>query len=216
MIPARRHWALEDLEEDRLHVFVPGAMGTGLLLSLGLLLSDVYRRAGGQQLAERRVELTARAAGTDVVGGPGTSLAEPGGMRRSWIYVVVTFAALGLVAWLIPGATWNYFNPGGYIEGKAWIWAISVLAIMFFAFVGITVALAAPRWLPWVVGTVGILVTTRFTLTASTDLKALVAIGLLLSFSGMVYAAHRYVRRVDHLPARAWPLFVSTPLTRQS
>jgi hypothetical protein len=216
VIPARRSWILDETDEGRLQVFVPGAMGAGILLSVGLLLSDAYRRVGGRRLAERRVALTARATATDVVFGPGTSLQSPVGMRGPVVYVVVSAAALGLVALLVPGATWNYFNPSGYIRSIAWIWAASGLAVIYFAMVGFTVASAVPRSLPLIVGAIGLGVTFRFTQLADGIVWVLmVGPGSLTATIAAVYIAHRYARNLKGLPARAWPLFVSTPLTRE-
>ena len=79
MIPVRRSWVFDDLDEDRLHVFVPGAMGAGILLSIGILLSDACRRLGGQQLVERRIAATAGAVASSVVGGRDATAAPPAG-----------------------------------------------------------------------------------------------------------------------------------------
>jgi hypothetical protein len=214
VIPVREHWALDEFEGDRLGVFVPGAMGAGILLSLGLLLGDAYRKAGGQRLAERRVALTATTTARDVVVGPGSSLRKPPGLRSNAVYWAATALFLGLVAWLVPGATWNYFNPVGYIRHQAWIWGISAVAIVLFAVIGSTVVLAAPRALPVVAGLVGLILTVRFGLLASPGWRLIVIPGLVVLAGVAVYTSHRWARRVDHLPARAWPLLVATPLTR--
>ncbi len=215
MIPVRRSWMVDDLDQDRLHVFIPSAMGAGILLSLGILVSDAYGKAGGQRLAKRWSALSARANAAEVIAGPGTSLTAPVGFRSSRTYIIVSGASLGLVAWLIPGATWNYFNPVGYVKGVAWLWAIGVLTAIFFARVGFTVAQAVPRSFPPVVGAIGLGLTARFAQLAAGEVWKLVVVGLgsLTVTIIAVYVANNYARSRRALPAWAWPFFISTPLS---
>lgn len=216
MIPARRSWIVDDLDRDGLHVFIPGAMGAGILLSLGILISDAYGKAGGRRLAERRTALTARATATDVISGPGTTMAAPVGLRRPTVYVIATAAFLGLTAALFPGTTWNYFDPDGYIKGIAWLWAIGVVAAIFFARVGFIVAQAIPRFVPIIAAAVGLGVAARFTLFADTvGWRVGVGLGLFVATAIAVAVAGYGAKRVGSLPARAWRLFVSTPLSRE-
>ncbi|NIV49571.1 MAG: hypothetical protein GWN46_23620, partial [Gammaproteobacteria bacterium] len=152
MIPARRSWVFDDYDEDRLHVFVPGAMGAGILLSIGILLSDAYRRVGGHRFAQRRTAATARAVAAEVVGGHDATAVVPVGFRHPRVFVMVVAGGVGLAALLLPGATWNYFNPNGYINDIAWLWAGGVVTGIFFARVAYIAAYAVPKSLPPIVG----------------------------------------------------------------
>lgn len=215
MMRAPRPWVFEDLDEDRLHVFVPAAMGAGILLSLGILISDAYRKSGGQRLVERRVAFTAQGVAADVVSPSTAELDAPSVLRLAPVYVVVAAATLGLFALLVPGATWNYLDPGGYVEGIGWLWAVSIVASVFFVRVGFIVAHAVPRWFPLIVGVIGLVLTARFMQFAE-GLRWVLVVGLgCLTATLLVgYATYRRVRSLESLPAWAWPLFVSTPLTR--
>ncbi len=211
--PKVRSWT-DDFDADQLNVFVPGAMGAGLLVSIGLLVSDLYRKAGGASNARRRQELTARATADATTHGLEAGEANRVGFRDPWVYGVVTAASLGLAAYLIPGTIWNYFNPGGYLSSIAWIWAVSTVAIVAFIVLGLTVATAAPRSLPVVVGGVGLVATVRFASWASPGWALVISLVLPTATIIGVWATYRYARRIRRVPARARPLFVATPLTR--
>ncbi len=214
MMRAPRPWAFEDFDDGRLHVFVPAAMGAGILLSLGILISDTYRKSGGQRLAERRVASTAQRVAADVVS-PSTAELDAPSMRPAPVYVVAALATLGLFALLVPGATWNYLDPGGYVEGIGWMWAVSIVASVFFVRVGFIVAHAVPRWFPLIVAVIGLASTARFMQFAE-GLTWVLVVGLggLTATLLLGYATYRRVRSLESLPAWAWPLFVSAPLIR--
>lgn len=215
MIPVRRSWVFDDLDEDRLHVFVPGAMGAGILLSIGILLSDACRRLGGQQLVERRIAATAGAVASSVVGGRDATPAPPAGFRHPRVFVMVVAGAAGLAALLLPGATWNYFNPNGYINDIAWLWAGGVVTGIFFARVAYIAAYVVPKSLPPIVGAISLGITIRFTqLSDGIVWNLVVAAGCLAGGALAVHLARRHAAAVTHLPGWTWPFFVSTPLTK--
>ncbi len=215
MIPARRSWVFDDHDEDRLHVFVPGAMGAGILLSIGVLLSDAYRRLGGQRLARRRIATSARAVAAGVVGADDTAPVVPVGVRHPRVYVMVVAAGVGLAALLLSGATWNYFNPNGYVNDIAWLWAGGVVTAIFFARVAHIAAYAVPQSLPPIVGAAGLGITLRFTQLSDGIVSNLVVASACLSITTLgVYLARRRAAAAARLPGWAWHLFVSTPLTK--
>ena len=212
-IPKVRSWT-DDLAGDQLNVFVPGAMGAGLLVSIGLLVSDLYRKAGGENNARRRRTLSAQATADAVTHGLEAGESNRAGFREPWVYGVVAAASLGLAAFLIPGTVWNYFNPGGYLSSIAWIWAASTVAIVAFSVFGVAVATAAPRSLPLIVGGVGLVATVRFALLASPAWALVVSLVLPVATIIAVWATNRYASQIRRVPARSRPIFVATPLTR--
>ncbi|MFQ5949003.1 MAG: hypothetical protein ACE5KX_09105, partial [Acidimicrobiia bacterium] len=150
----------------------------------------------------------------DVIRGPGAGLRQPPGLRGRTTYGLVAGVLLSLVGVLIPGATWNYFNPGGYMESIAWIWAVSAAATVLFLAAGATVGLAAPRWIPVIVGLIGLGATIRLALLVPAPWTVVIVIGLPPLTLVSVIATRRLVRRVEGLPYLARPLFLATPLTR--
>jgi hypothetical protein len=103
-------------------VFVPGVLAGGLFVSLALVIGDLVRRVRGDAPAR-------------LTGGAQRSLAEIDGesareirvgLRSTRVYGVVSLVSLALVALAIPGALWNFLDPGGYLSDIGWIPAIAV------------------------------------------------------------------------------------------
>ena len=128
---------------------------------------------------------------------------------------MVVAGAAGLAALLLPGATWNYFNPNGYINDIAWLWAGGVVTGIFFARVAYIAAYVVPKSLPPIVGAVGLGITIRFTqLSDGIVANLVVATGCLAGGAFAVHLARRHAAAVTHPTGWTWPFFVSTPLTR--
>lgn len=211
MIPARRSWILDDSEPQGLNVFVPGAMGVGVLLSLGIAIADGIRNAGGRRLVQRRVGLTARAIAADVLAGTGGRMASE--LRGPWAYTAVTAVSVGLATFLAIGSTWSYVDPTGSVRGIAWIWALGLLAAGSFALVGVATAQAVPGFLPIVLGAAGGGSTVWFTnVVEGIDRAAVLGIGTLGVTTLTACLVGLRTRSPARLPAWAWPLFASTPL----
>jgi hypothetical protein len=148
-----RHTALGDgVDPDVLSVFIPGALASGFLISMGLLIGDAFRKVRGDTGADRRVMHTGAAVSDEVRSGAGASRQTDSGLRPRWVYGVVSGLSLGLVLAVVPGATWNFLNPGGYISDISWIWVLSLLVVLGFAVIGVQTLRIAPEWLPFILG----------------------------------------------------------------
>jgi len=117
-----RHTSLGDgIDPNGLFVFIPGAIASGFLISLGLLAGDAYRGVRGDSGNQRRIRNSGAVVADEIRDGAGAGRRASHGLRRSAVYGVVGLASFGLVTLGIPGATWNFFNPVGYIScGLPW------------------------------------------------------------------------------------------------
>lgn len=214
----RRHTTIgDDVEPFGLHVFIPGALAGGFLISIGLLIGDAVRKVRGDGAIDRRVIHTGAAVADEVRAGAGASRRTASGLRPRWIYGLVAALSFGLVLLVIPGATWNFLNPGGYISDISWIWAISMVASIGFGVIGVQSIRLAPEWLPPIIGALGVGVALRFALGSESEVIAttLVVSGLLGGALGM--AVTRRLRQrsgVVSVPPSTRPILVRTPLTR--
>jgi len=192
-----RHTSLGDgIDPNGLFVFIPGAIASGFLISLGLLAGDAYRGVRGDSGNQRRIR---------------------NGLRRSAVYGVVGLASFGLVTLGIPGATWNFFNPVGYISDIGWIWALSLLLIGGFAVLGVQTLRLAPRWHSITVVFLGLGIAARFAVgNESGPLRAgLIVLGVVVVAAGAGFAWRaRAIRRGVDVPPSVRPLLARTPLAR--
>ena len=213
-----RHTALgDDIDPDVLSVFIPGALASGFLISIGLLLGDAYRKLRGDAGVERRVVHTGAAVADEVRFGADASRRTSSGLRSRPVYGIVGGIALGLVVAVIPGATWNFFNPGGYISDIGWIWAVSLLLVLGFAALGVQTLRLAPEWLPIIIAGVGVGFVLRFGLGNEPVILrgVLVVIGLALLTTGVVAKWQARSRHgVTDVPPSVRPLLTRTPLAR--
>lgn len=134
MIPTvRRDPFLDDDPTQSLHVFVPGLMGAGVLLSVGIMITDVLHRLRGGRGARREAGLVAWFVASDVVRSVHREqrLDATVGLRRRTTYVVNAALFLGLGVYGLIGSFWNYANPvdEGWVEDIAWLWALSLMAV---------------------------------------------------------------------------------------
>lgn len=127
-----------------LAVFVPTAIGAGLLTSLVLvgtslvaqLRSDRQRRRSTAILGASTAELTRTGRSRE---------ASRIGVRSSRLAVVVGAALTGLGAYGLIGSFWNYWNPVDTFHDVAWVWAISWLASLGFLGSGLATLSMARR-----------------------------------------------------------------------
>lgn len=194
-------------------VFVPGALAGGVIVSLGLMLVDVVQRIRGTVAADRRRILTARSLVSETVHGEHGSVCDRYGLRRDAVYGLSAGLSLGLAAYLVPGATWNFFKPRGYLSDIGWIWAISLVAVAVFATLGIRLLRAAPQWGIVVAAAVSLVATGRATWLAARgwDIGVFI-IGLAVTGAMTWYAANRAVDR--SIPPATRALLLRTPLTK--
>jgi hypothetical protein len=213
-----RHTSLgDDVDPGGLFVFIPGALATGFLISIGLLVGDAFRGLRGDVGSERRVRHTGAAVADEVRGGSGAARRTVSGLRSRPVYGVVGAVSLALVVAVIPGATWNFLNPVGYIGDIGWIWAVSLLAVLGLAVLGTQTLRLVPEWVPFVIAAVGVGFAVRFALGGESVIlrSALVVSGLVAATVGVV-ATWRLRRRRDRIdvPPSVRPILTRTPLTR--
>jgi hypothetical protein len=213
-----KHTALgDDVDPGGLFVFIPGALVSGFLVSIALLISDAVRKIRGGPGSDRRVKHTAAAVADEVRSGAGASRQTTAGLRSRWVYGVVSAISFALVAIVVPGATWNYLNPGGYIEDIGWIWAVSMILVFGFAVLGVQTIRLAPEWLPIILGVTGVGIAVRFALGSEPVVSrtALVVFGFVFAIVGVASTWHmRKHRERNNVPPSARPILTRSPLTR--
>ncbi len=213
-----RHTSLGDgIDPDGLFVFIPGAIASGFLISLGLLAGDAYRGIRGDSGNRRRIQNSSAVIADEIRDGAGAGRRATHGLRRHWVYGVVGLSSFALVTLGIPGATWNFLNPVGYISDIGWIWALSLLIIVGFAVLGVQTLRLAPRWLPFTVIMLGLGITVRFAVGNETgSLKiGLIAVGLVTMAAGSSLGwRERGARRRVDVPPSVRLLLARTPLAR--
>ena len=127
-------------------VIVPAVMGAGLLLSLVTLARDELERWRGHAGYDRRIQLHARAAAVAATGGTAVARRDHEGLRGRRSAVAMAVVLLAFAGYLIPGATWNFFNPVEHFRQWAWLWAICMAVVVAALSLGIGFAVAARRW----------------------------------------------------------------------
>lgn len=130
-----------------LAVFVPAAIGAGLVASLALVVTDAVGQLRSTRQQQRSVAILA--AGTsEVTRGTTTARASRIGVRSRLVtgIVGVVLGALGVYGAI--GSYWNYWNPPHPFHGIAWIWAASWLVSFTFVGAGIATLVVARRGRP--------------------------------------------------------------------
>lgn len=207
----------DQVDPGGLNVFIPGALAGGLLISMGLLVGDLIRKLRGTGGIDRRVRHTGAAVADEVRAGAGASQHTESGLRPRFVYGLVSGTSLALVVLVVLGATWNFFDPGGYIQSVGWIWAISLLLVMPLSILGIQTLRLAPEWLPGIIAVLGVGFALWFAVVSepAVDRTVLVAIGLAIALVGPA-TTWRFRRRRHGIsvPAHVRPILTRTPLSR--
>ncbi|MFQ5555039.1 MAG: hypothetical protein ACE5GC_06685 [Acidimicrobiia bacterium] len=214
----RKHRSFtDDVDPDRLSVFIPGAIASGFLISIGLLVGDALRKIRGGAGIRRRVMLTGDALADEIRGGAGAARANATGLRPRAMYGITGSVFLGLAVGAIPGASWNFLNPVGYIENIAWIWAVSMLSVVVFVPLGVLAIRLAPEWLPIFFLAMGAILVIRFAIGSESAEVRILVIALSAAVSALTAALTWKLRRLRHVvdvPPAARRLLASTPLGR--
>lgn len=131
-----------------LGVFVPAIMGAGVVFSLATVLRDLIER-GASVATGRRAEVHGVLAAGTALGAPDATEATGLWSRRR--SAVAGVAGIAFAIYLYIGATYNYFYPGGYLSGIAWLWAASLALVVASATVGVAALTSAVmgRVPPW-------------------------------------------------------------------
>lgn len=214
-VPRHTSYA-DEIEPDGLFVFIPGALAGGFLISIGLLIGDALRKLRGDTGIERRVTHTGACMADEVRSGAGAARQTESGLRPRWVYGLISAVSLGLVLLVIPGATWNFLNPGGYISNISWIWVVSMILVLAFAILGIQTIRLAPEWLPIILGTLGVAFSVRFLFGEDIlfNRTALIVLGLVLGAvgAGTTWKMRHRRGRTD-VPASVRPILARSPLS---
>lgn len=216
-VPRHRH-SSDDVDPFTLYVFIPGVLASGFLVSVGLLVGDAARRVRGDRGTRRRVTVTGAALAAEVRNGSGAAHTTPFGLRRRATYGIVGGVALALVVGVVPGATWNFLDPGGYISDIAWIWAVSMLAVIAIVVLATQALRLASEWVPITAALVGSGAIARFALGPESGTLRTAAVAAAAVITPIVVAATwrlRHRRRTVFVPASVRPLLTSTPLGRE-
>ncbi|MFV1962036.1 MAG: hypothetical protein ACC658_09385 [Acidimicrobiia bacterium] len=213
-----KHTALgDDVDPGALFVFIPGALAGGFLISVGLLISDAVRKLRGDAGIERRVKHTGAAVADEVRAGAGASRRTESGLRPRAVYGAVSAISFALVVLVVPGATWNFFNPDGYIQNVGWVWAVSMLAVIGLWVLGVQTLRLAPEWLPGIIAALGLGFSVRFAFGSepAVNRTVLIVLGLLVAVVGTVLSWRMRGRRDrTDVPPSVRPLLTRTPLSR--
>lgn len=215
-VPRHRSPA-DDVDPGSLFVFIPGALASGLLASIALLLADAVRKLRGDTGARRRVRLTSAALSEEIRTGAGASRSVAAGLRPRPVYGITAGVALGIAIAVAPGATWNFLDPGGYISDIAWMWALSMLGVLVCLTAGIQLMRVAPEWLPiWALAaTLGLVARFAFGPESASTRYTIMAISV--SAGALVTALTWRLRRRRQLidiPPASRALLAATPLGR--
>ena len=194
-------------------VFIPAAMGLGVLFSVALLFDDLYRRVFGIRSARKQANLMGASTAAQTIEGTYEILRPPEALRSRRAYWIAAGVLLTLGAIGVPGATWNYFNPGGYVEGIAFVWAISSIVVVFFLLSGVTILHAAPSLLPWFAACVTVGYAIRLVTFLEFGNRVSAAVGILVVGGVATVGARSWAKHHRGLPAGVWPFFVATSLT---
>ena len=213
-----RHSSLGDgVEPGGLFVFIPGALAGGFLISVGLLIGDAMRKLRGDTGIERRVRHTGAAIADEVRAGAGASRQTESGLRPRAVYGVVSGISFALVVLVVPGATWNFLNPEGYIQNVGWIWAVSMLLVIGFLILGIHTLRLAPEWLPGIIAALGAGFALRFAFGSElvVNRTVLIVFGLFVAIVGSALTWRKRDRsdRTD-VPPSVRPILTRSPLSR--
>ena len=213
-VPRHRSYA-DDIDPDAMFVFIPGAIASGFLVSMGLVIGDAMRSLRGTGGVRRRITLTGAALAEETRSGAGAARRLPHGLRRRAFYGIFGAASLGLVTGAIPGVVWNFLSPGGYVSNISWMWAVSMLAVLVFAVGGVQALRLAPEWVPITIVVVGLGVLARFAFgpePAAVRLIVVIVDALLASALTAATWRLRHRRTMVDVPASVRPLLAATPL----
>lgn len=216
-VPPHRHFS-DDVEPFAFHVFIPGALASGFVVSVAVVLGDVVRRIRGQRGARRRITITSVGMTAEVRHGSGAARRSLCGLRHRNFYVLVGALALALAVAAAPGATWNFLQRGGYLSDIAWIWVLCMLAVLASVVVAVQALRLVPQWVPVAAALVGVGAIIRFAVgpeQGTVAAAALVVISVLTTAVVALTWRGRSRATPVGVPGSVRPLLVSTPFGRE-
>jgi membrane-associated phospholipid phosphatase len=135
---------------EEYHVFVPAVMGAGIVFSILVVVRDWLDRLFARDRRRAAVEVQARLVADEVLGrarGGASASDRPTDARRR-TSAAIAAVLLGIALYVLPGATFNYLRPGGYLGEIAWILALALLLVVFSSAVGLVALSALGRGRP--------------------------------------------------------------------
>lgn len=128
-------------------VFVPTAIGAGLITSLLLAVTDLLSQLKSERQRRRSVSILSASTAAVTVG---RSLDEASrvGLRSRRLARWVGLVVGGLGVYGLIGSFWNYWNSDDMFHEIAWIWTLSWLASLAFFAVGLAALLIAREGRP--------------------------------------------------------------------
>ena len=136
---------------DRLGVFVPALMSVGLVFWIASEMAEILR-SRAHESRHRKAQVAAAAVVDDVLARP-PEMAQ--GLRPRPVYLLATTTLVGAAVYVAIGSTANFFKPGGYVAGIAWLLAlasaVSALALVY-AVTALTVYVTWPHPPAWARG----------------------------------------------------------------
>lgn len=134
------------LDPDR-QVFVPAIMGAGLLFSAVTVVREmIHTRQGRAPGLDRRLDIAGRAVAAHVTTGRSTRAALRSSLRPRVFYALTSLSGIAVAAYVLIGATANYFRAGGYVHGVGWLWTAALVLAGGFA---VLAAVSARILLAW-------------------------------------------------------------------
>lgn len=140
-----------------LGVIVPTVLGIGILISIAVVLRDVYERLRGPGWMSRRCGRQGCAAAELAIGPAAAPAAEDplrrGVRSRTW-YLLVGVALLVVAVWVAAGSWGNYIGWRDWLESIAWLFLVFLAGAAVAGVVGVAcllVAFHAERPPAWVV-----------------------------------------------------------------
>ncbi len=92
-----------------LHVFVPGVMGAGIMVSLVVIAADALRAHGLRRSARRPAQVVGTKLAADVLRIPPERLCKV--RRRPLVYRIIGSGFCAVAGYTLVGSFWNFINP---------------------------------------------------------------------------------------------------------
>lgn len=132
-----------------LGVIVPTVLGIGILISIAVVLRDVYERLRGPGWMSRRSGRQGRmtailAVGDDADAGAGDDHLRSGRHGTTW-YLVAGVVLGVLAVWLAVGSWGNYIGWRDWLDSIAWIFLVFVAAAVASAVLAVACLLVVLR-----------------------------------------------------------------------
>lgn len=119
-----------------LAVFVPTAIGAGLVASIVLVVVDSISQLRSTEHQRRSTAVLAASTAAAVRDGS-AARASRVGVRSRRRAVVAGLVVGGIGVYGLVGSFWNYWNPDERLRGLAWLWAGSWVAASALVAIGV-------------------------------------------------------------------------------